>query len=67
MSLYRRIELAASTVQPRVVLQTAVLAPFYVITWLLGFLARFVWGLLVRVWLGLRIGFTDGWSGTWAL
>lgn len=62
MSLYRRIESAAGGVQARVVLQTVALAPFYAFAWVLGFLARLVWGLLLRLWLAFRIGLTDGWG-----
>jgi hypothetical protein len=62
MSLYRRIEAAASGVQVHVVLQTVALSPFYAVAWVLGFLARLVWGVLLRLWLAFRIGLTDGWS-----
>ena len=62
MTLYRRIEIAAATIQPRVVLQTAVLAPFYAVAWVLGFVARLAWGVLLRLWVAFRIGLTDGWG-----
>ena len=67
MSLYHRIEAAAANVSVRVVLQTLVLAPFYLLTFILGFIVRLIWGVLLRVWLGLRVGLSDGWKGKWDL
>lgn len=62
MSLYARIEAAAGQVKPRVVVQTALVALPYAVGWVLGMVARLLWGVGVRLWAALRIGLSDGWG-----
>jgi hypothetical protein len=63
MTLYARIHAAAAQTQPRVVIRTVMVVPFYAIGWLAGTLARLVWGVLLWTWLAIKFGVTDGWSG----
>lgn len=62
VTLYRRIEAAAATVRPVVVVKTLTMWPFYAIGWLAGRVARVVWLGLVWVWASLRVGVETGWG-----
>ena len=62
MTLYLRIGQAAASITPGRALGTILVAPFYVVGWLLARVGRIVWRMLTWAWAATLIGLHDGWG-----